>query len=106
MKKIYIIVFDSEKEMPSSSEKISEYFTKLNGSKVYCGTWGEIQFNKEECLNAISSTVNHFIQKQEKKEIYFGCNIKDILDIKSLLALENCELVEVSCCKFIKDYNL
>ena len=53
MKKIYIIVFDSEKEMPSSSEKISEYFTKLNGSKVYCGIWGEIQFNKEECLNAI-----------------------------------------------------
>ena len=104
MKKIYIIVFDSEKEMPSSSEKISEYFTKLNDSKVYCGTWGEIQFNREECLNAISATVNHFIQMQDNKEIYFGCNINDVLDIIPLLVLENCELVEVPYCVFFKDY--
>ena len=64
------------------------------------------QFNKEECLNAISATVNHLIQMKEKNEIYFGCNIKDVLDIKPLLALENCELVEVPYCKFIKDYIL
>ena len=106
MKKVYIIIFDSEKEILSNSEKIQEFFTKTNDSKVYCGTWGEIQFNKEECLNAISATVNHFIQMQDNKEIYFGCNINDVLDIKPLLALENCELVEVPYCKFIKDYIL
>ena len=103
MKKVFIITFDTDKEMSSSCEKISEYFTRTNDSKVYCGTWGEIQFNREECLNAISTAVNYFIQMQDKKEIYFGCNIKDILDIKTLLALENCELVEVPYYIFIKD---
>ena len=106
MKKVFVIIFDSDKEMPSVCEKISEYFTKSNDSKVYCGTWGELQFNREECIKAISTTVKHFVQMLDKEEIYFGCNIKDVFDIKHLLALENCEFVEVPYGMFIKDYVL
>ena len=80
--------------------------TKSNDSKVYCGTWGELQFNREECIKAISTTVKHFVQMLDKEEIYFGCNIKDVFDIKHLLALENCEFVEVPYGMFIKDYVL
>ena len=103
MKKIFIIIFESDKEMLNGSENIAEYFEKSSDSKVYSGSWGKIQFNKDECLNAISVTVNQFIQTKEKKEIYFGCNIKDALEIKPLLTLKNCELAEVPYCKFVKN---
>ena len=46
MRKVYIIVFNSKNEMLNGSEKIAERFTKSNDSLVYCGSWGEIQFNK------------------------------------------------------------
>ncbi len=104
MRKVYIIVFNSENELLNGSEKNAECFTKSNDSVVYCGSWGEIQFNKTECLNSISSTINFFVQMPDKKEIYFGCNAKDVLDIKSFLELQNCELIEVSYCDFIKNF--
>ena len=104
MKKVYVFVFDSESELLRGSEIITEQFVNLDNSKVYCGAWGEITSNRMECLESISSFVNHFIQMQEKKEIFFGCNVKDVLDIKPLLALGNCKLLEVPYCEFIKDF--
>ncbi|MBQ4602157.1 MAG: hypothetical protein IJB24_04775 [Clostridia bacterium] len=95
-KKIYMIVLASDSEMGNLSDKITDRFPETDKSKVYCGSWGEIKSNREECLNAISSTVNYFIKKTEVEEICFGCNIKDVLAIKSLLSLDDCEITEIN----------
>lgn len=92
MKKVFIIVFDNDEEMSATSERIQ--IEKSDDSKVYCGSWGKIHFNKDECLKAISETVNHFIKLPEIKEVYFGCNRDDVSEIKKLLLLDGCEIVE------------
>ncbi len=102
MKKVNIIVCDDDREMELASEKVESMLKEMDPSKEYCGFWGKILFNKEECLNAISNTVNHFIELPEKKEIYFGCNSDDLSEIKALLLLDRCETVEIPCSDFIK----
>ncbi len=96
MKKLYIITFASDSEMENASDKITERFPKTDKSKVYCGSWGQTKSNREECLDSITATVNYFIKNSEVDEICFGCNIKDISDIKSLLLLDNCEITEIN----------
>ncbi len=95
-KKIYIIILASDSEIENVSDKITDRFPKTDKSKVFCGSWGEIKSNREECLNVISSTVNYFIKKTEVEEVCFGCNIKDVSDIKSLLSLDDCEITEIN----------
>jgi len=102
MKKLFIIVCNDDKEMEFASEKAESLFKEIDASKEYCGFWGKIQFNKEESLKAISNTVNHFIELPEKKEIYFGCAFQDISEIKPLLLLDKCEVLEIPYSDFIK----
>lgn len=102
MKKLFIIVCNDDKEMEFASEKSESLFKEIDASKEYLGFWGKIQFNKEECLNAISNTVNHFIELPDKKEIYFGCNSQNVSEIKALLLLDKCEVLEIPYSDFIK----
>ncbi len=62
MKKLFIIVCDNDREMELASEKVESMLKEMDTSKEYCGFWGKILFKKEECLNAISNTVNYFIE--------------------------------------------
>ena len=101
MKKVFVIVFDNELEFDEGSDKIGEHFINSDGYIEYCGCWGKIEFNKNECLNAISTTVNHFIQLPEKKEIYFGCDRENLSEIQVLLMSKNCEIIVVSYANFV-----
>ena len=101
MKKLFVIVFDNELEFDELADKIGNRFINSDNAIEYCGSWGKIMFNKAECLNTISSTVNHFIQLPEKKEIYFGCNQENLSEIKELLFSEACEIIVVPCADFV-----
>ena len=102
MKKVFMIVFENELEFAKNSDKISERFTNPDNTTEYCGFWGKIQFNKNECLNAISSAVNHFIQMPDKNEIYFGCVREDVSEIEPLLLRKNCEIIISSYADFVR----
>ena len=101
MKKVYVIAFEDELEFAKGADKIGERFADSDDAVEYCGSWGKIQFNKDECLNAISSTVNHFIEMPEKKRIYFGCNREDFAEIKPLLLSNSCEIIVTSYADFM-----
>ncbi len=101
MKKVFVIVYENENDFFKGSNIIAERFTKPDNAIEYCGSWGKNLFNKDECLNAIYSTVNHFIQMPEKSEIYFGCDRGDISEIKTLLLSENCEIIITSYADFV-----
>ena len=101
MKKVFMIVFEDELEFAKGSDKISARFENSESAMEYCGSWGKIQFNKDECLNAISATVNHFIQMPEKTEIYFGCDRGDVAEIEPLLLGEGCEIIVTSYADFV-----
>ena len=96
MKKLIVILFENDLEFKEYSNRVCERFANLPAEKEFCGIWGEIQFNKEECLKAISSTVN-FALSSDKNDIYFGCSQKDYEDIISLIKCDNCEISIVSC---------
>ncbi|MBQ7897201.1 MAG: hypothetical protein IJ323_02135 [Clostridia bacterium] len=98
MKKLNVILFKSESENEKYSEFICKKLSRSNLSNVqeFCGIWGEIRFNQEECLRAISSTVN-CVLNSDKTEIYFGCSEKDYDDIISLINCDNCEVNILSC---------
>ena len=98
--KIIMITFQDEKEFFLGTEKLSQYL-KSTDEDEYCGAWGKIKFNRNECLMAISNTINYFIKKNIKDRIYFCCDIDDASDIKKLLHLDNCSLIEVPYDKFI-----
>lgn len=87
-----MILFENELEFATGSDIISERFVNPDKTIEYCGSWGKIQFNKDECLKSISATVYHFIQLP-KKEIYFECDRESILEIQSLLLSEICEII-------------
>ena len=101
MKKVFMIVFEDELEFAKGSNLLSERFINSDGEIEYCGSWGKTQFNKDECLNAISSTVNHFIQMPDKKE-YFGCVREDVPEIEPLLLRENCKIIISSYINFAR----
>ncbi len=99
MKILNVILFKDDTE---NNEAI---FEKLSRSDLlpyqeFCGRWGEIRFNKDECLKTISSTVNWFLNSEDKTEIYFGCSEKDYDDIISLVNTDNCEVNRLSCADF------
>ena len=96
MKKLIVILFENDLEFKEYSNRVCKRFANLPAEKEFCGIWGEIQFNKEECLKAISSTVN-FALSFDKNDIYFGCSQKDYEDIISLIKCDNCEISIVSC---------
>ncbi len=101
MKKLFVIVFDNQLEFDELADKIGNRFINSDNTIEYCGSWSKIMFNKDECLNAISSTVNHFIMLPEKKEIYFGCDQENLLEIQELLLSESCEIIVVPCADFV-----
>ena len=98
MKNLNVILFKNESENEKYSDAICQKLSlsNLSAEQEFCGIWGEIQFNKEECLKAISSTVN-FALSSDKNDIYFGCSQKDYEDIISLINCYNCEVNIVSC---------
>lgn len=104
MKKVFAVIFESETMLLNESGNIAEHFKNTDNSKEYCGCWGETQSNRAECLNAIASTVNHFIKSPHKNEIIFGCSDKDIAEIRPLLLIDDCEIIEFNYNDFINSY--
>ena len=101
MKRVFAIVFENELEFTNGAGIIGDRFINSDNTIEYCGSWGEIWFNTEECLKAISSTVNHFIRESGFEEIYFGCCRKDFPEIKEMLLCKECEINVIPYADFI-----
>lgn len=102
MKKLFVILFKGESENEKYSDTVCVQLSRsnLSADQEFCGIWGEIQFNNEECLAAIASTVNYFLNSDDKEEIYFGCSKKDYNDIISRIDTHKCETKIISCRDF------
>ncbi len=96
MKTLKVILFSDSTEFKKYSNRVCEVFSELSYEKEFCGCW-EIAFNKREVLDAVSDTINHFINNTDKTEIIFGCCKKDYNDIISQIHTENCIVTTVSC---------
>ena len=97
MKKLIIILFENDLEFKEYSNRVCERFANLPAEKEFCGIWGEILFNNEECISSISGCVNHFINNSNKTEIIFGISNKDYDCVISKINTENCVIETVKC---------
>ncbi len=97
MKKLMVILFENDLNFKEYSNSVCEKFADLPRDKEFCGIWGEILFNNEECISAISGCVNHFINNADKTEIIFGISSKDYDNIISKIHTENCVIEMISC---------
>ena len=97
MKKLTLIIFEDDLEISKYSDCIFEKFSGLPKQKEFCGIWGEISFNKEDVLSAISDTLNCFINDMDKTEIVFGCCVKDADEIVSKVNDEECVVEKLLC---------
>ena len=97
MKKLTVILFENDLEFKEYSDKVCEKFANLSAEKEFCGNWGEILFNNEECISSISGCVNHFINTADKTEIIFGVCNKDYDSVISKINTENCIIEKVKC---------
>lgn len=91
MKKLFVFISLSSKE----TDIVCKRMENRTPYQEFLGFWGEIGFNKEECLNAISATVNHFIDS-DKEEIYFGIDEKDFDEIISRINTQNCKIIKIT----------
>ena len=97
MKKLIVILFKNDLEFKEYSNRVCERFANLPAEKEFCGIWGEILFNKEECISSISGCVNHFINTADKIEIIFGISNKDYDCVISKIYTEKCVIETVKC---------
>ena len=97
MKKLTVILFENDLEFKEYSDQVCEKFADLPAEKEFCGIWGEILFNSEECISSISGCVNHFINTADKTEIIFGIGNKDYDSVISKNNIENCVIKTVKC---------
>ena len=97
MKKLTVILFENDLEFKEYSDRVCEKFANLPPEKEFCGIWGEILFNSEECISSISGCVNHFINNTDKTEIIFGISNKDYDCVISKINAENCVIETVKC---------
>lgn len=98
MKKLFIFISFSSEDMDIVFKRMED----RTHCQEFLGFWGEIdESNKEECLNTISSTVNHFIDS-DKEEIYFGIDEKDFDEIISRVNTQNCDIIKIT----VPDFNL
>ena len=97
MKKLTVIIFENDFEFKEYSDRVCEKFANLPAEKEFCGIWGEILFNNEECISSISGCVNHFINNSNKTEIIFGISNKDYDYVISKINTENCVIETVKC---------
>ena len=99
MKILNVILFKDDENDEMIFEKLSR--NNLLPHQEFCGRWGEMsQFNKDECLRAVSGAVNYFLKLEDKTEIYFGCSEKDYNDIISLIDRSDCKVNILYCSDF------
>ena len=97
MKKLIVILFENDLEFKEYSDRVCEKFANLPTVKEFCGIWGEILFNSEECISSISGCIIHFINNTDKTEIIFGISNKDYDCVISKINIENCVVETVKC---------
>ena len=97
MKRITVVIFKDDTESKKYANHVCERFSKLSAEKEFCGIWGEILFNNEECISSISGCVNHFINNSNKTEIIFGISNKDYDCVIPKINTENCVIETVKC---------
>jgi len=100
MKKLIVILFENDLQFKECSNRVCERYANLPAEKEFCGIWGEILFNNEECVSSISGCVNHFINNTDKTEIIFGISSKDYDCVISKINTENCVIETVKCDNF------
>ena len=97
MKKLTVVIFENDLEYKEYSNRVCEKFADLPAEKEFCGIWGEILFNNEECISSISNCVNHFINNSDKTEIIFGISNKDYNCVISEINTKKCTIEIVKC---------
>ena len=97
MKNLTVILFKNDLEFKEYSDRVCEKFANLPAEKEFCGIWGEILFNSEECISSISGCVNHFINNTDKTEIIFGISNKDYDCVVSEINTKKCVIETVKC---------
>ena len=100
MKKLIVILFENDLEFKEYSDRVCERFANLPAGKEFCGIWGEMLFNNEECISSISGCVNQLINNSNKTEIIFGISNKDYDCVISKINIENCVIETVKCDSF------
>ena len=81
---------------------VCENMKSITSKQEFCGFWGKIGYNKEECLRSISATINYFIES-DKEAIYFGCDENDIDDLLLSINTKNCEIIKIKNEEFSKN---
>lgn len=94
-----IILFKDSIEFSALSGKICEKVSSPD-EKEFCGCW-DILFNRDECIASISEAVNHFLGLPEKREVIFGCCMKDYNDIMQRINTSECEINCISADVFV-----
>ena len=90
MKKLfYFVSFNTDE-----SDIVCNKMARIKPNQEFPGFLGKIEFNNEECLNTIASTVNHFINS-EKEEIYFGVDEKDFDELFLRINIDACKIKRI-----------
>ena len=90
MKKLYIYLSFSNEQVDFICEKMASTLP----SQKFLGFWGKIGFNKEECVKAISSAVNYFLET-DKEEIHFGVDEADLSDVLESVNTQNVDIIKI-----------
>ncbi len=76
MKKIIAIALDAP-------ESVADLIREKTETTRYLGAWGQIEFNREECISAIVNAVKFFggDERNTDKTILFACHKDDVGDV-------------------------
>ena len=91
MKKLIIFLSFTSDEIHFVCEKMAN----KSPCREFLGFWSKIESNNEECLNAISYAVNHFLDS-DKEEICFGVDKKDLDELLLRINTDNCEIIKIN----------
>ncbi len=88
MKKVIAILTNDEKF------NITDLLMKETNNSVFLGSWSKFSNNNEECVNAIATAVNIFLENKDKQLIVFACHKDDVSNIKEkIIKCDFCVLV-------------
>ncbi len=76
MKKVIAILTNDEKF------NITDLLMKETNNSVFLGSWGKFSNDNAECINAVSTAVNMFLENEDKQLIVFACHKDNVNNIK------------------------
>ncbi len=76
MKKVIAILTNDEKF------NITDLLMKETNNSVFLGSWGKFSNDNAECIKAVSTAVNVFLENKDKQLIVFACHKNNINEIR------------------------